>query len=125
MSIIVSNTPFTTHTSTIKSPPWTYLHLSLLPSNLVSISTVEPIDAITAKQKLSSCLITYLGLSGAAIADGIDILKIEGREVWVRVAREDGAAVMAAVGEVWRVKGRANWLGDLVMEERGREVWRN
>ena len=57
-------------------------------------------------------------MTGTAIP--IDILKVEGRDVWVRVPREDGRAVVEAgsgwVNEAvtWRVKGKSEWLGGLV-----------
>jgi hypothetical protein len=56
------------------------------------------------------------------------------REVWIRVPREDGDAVAAALGSgwvgrdggvdvSWRVWGRGEWLGALVGERRSKGVW--
>jgi ribonuclease P/MRP protein subunit POP8 len=50
----------------------------------------------------------------------VDILKLNGKELWVRVPREDATAVHVAlsgwVGDEskWAVKGRDEWLGRLV-----------
>jgi ribonuclease P/MRP protein subunit POP8 len=55
-------------------------------------------------------------------------------EVWIRVPREDGDAVAAALGSSWvgrdggrdvswRVRGRGEWLGALVGEDRGKSLW--
>lgn len=76
-------------------------------------------DILTARTYLTAALQQFLGMTGTAIP--IDFLKVEGREVWVRVPREDGAAVVEAVsgwvgGESvgWRVKGKGDWLGTVV-----------
>ncbi|PQE16652.1 ribonuclease P MRP subunit POP8 protein [Rutstroemia sp. NJR-2017a BBW] len=111
------------HTLTISKPPYTYLHLRLITTSSSAQKTT--LDELTAKSYLSSALTQFLGLTGSAIP--IDILKTEGREVWIRTMREDGSAVVAAVGgwvrgvggetegEMgWRVVGRGNWLGGLV-----------
>ena len=74
-------------------------------------------DALTARTYLTSALAQFLGLTGRAI--GIDILKAEGRDCWIRVAREDGVAVERALvawgaeGVAWRVRGVGAWLGGL------------
>ncbi|MCJ1439479.1 hypothetical protein MMC27_008873 [Xylographa pallens] len=112
--------------STTLPLPYTYLHLSLLTPSSLSQKPAPPIDAITARTYLTSALNQFLGLTGTAIA--IDILKIEGRDCWIRVAREDGAAVEQAVvawageGVAWRIRGVGGWLGGLVGRG-GREVF--
>lgn len=88
----------------------------------------NPLDAITARTHLTSALSQFLGLTGTAIA--IDILHLAGPDVWIRVPREDGAAVLAALtawvgdqggdGVGWRVRGRADWLGALGGRGRGK-----
>ncbi|KAL8843145.1 MAG: hypothetical protein Q9170_000275 [Blastenia crenularia] len=61
----------------------------------MSASSTPPIDILTARTFLTAALQQYLGLAGTAIA--IDFLKVEGSDVWVRVPREDGAAVVGAI----------------------------
>lgn len=46
----------------------------------------------------------------------MDVLKLEGSDVWIRVPAEDRSALVAAVGgwigragEGWRVKGCSSW----------------
>ncbi|QSZ35644.1 hypothetical protein DSL72_008514 [Monilinia vaccinii-corymbosi] len=114
---------------TISAPPFSYIHLELQPSSLKG----PPLDDITAKSYITSALTQFLGLHGSALA--IDILKTEGKDVWIRVMREDASAVVAALGgwvkglgsgdgQVgWRVKGRGNWLGGLVGEGSIEGVW--
>lgn len=59
----------------------------------------------------------FLGITGTAIP--IDFLKVEDRDVWIRVPREDAAGVVGALsqwvgndgGVSWRVKGKGEWLG--------------
>ena len=58
-------------------------------------------------------------MTGTAIP--IDFIKVEGRDVWIRLSREDASAVQGALsqwmgkdGKVsWRVKGRGEWVGVL------------
>lgn len=94
----------------------------------------QPLDALSARTYLSSALSQFLGLTGTAIP--IDILKIEPGSssaaglskydcVWVRIPREDAAAVVAALSSwigggasganvAWRVCAKGNYLGALV-----------
>ena len=98
---------------TIRDPPFTYLHLSLLTSS----TSPPPLDILTARLHLNSAISQFLGITGSAIP--IDFLKVEGRDVWVRVPREDAAAVVGALsrwigrdgGFSWRVKRKGEWLG--------------
>lgn len=94
---------------TIRNPPWTYIHLSL-----ISASTTPQLDALTAHLHLRAALSQFLGLHGTAIP--IDILKLNDNDVHVRVPREDASALVIAVGswigkagEGWRVKHSACW----------------
>ena len=107
-----------THRSiTIKRPPFTYLHLTLLPSD--PTSNTPPIDILTARAYLTSALEQFLGMTGTAIP--IDFLKVEGRDVWIRVPREDASKVVGALsqwvgrdgGVGWRIRGRGECLGSL------------
>ncbi|MCJ1484164.1 hypothetical protein MMC06_004332 [Schaereria dolodes] len=113
-----TKTPSST-TYTIRSLPYTYIHLNLLTTPPSASSTT--VDALTARTYLTSALQQFLGMTGTAIP--VDFLKIEGRDVWVRVPREDGKAVVEAVtgwvggseaaGVAWRVKGKGEWLGGI------------
>ncbi|KAA8572482.1 hypothetical protein MFRU_003g02970 [Monilinia fructicola] len=114
---------------TIRAPPFSYIHLELQTSSLKKLQ----LDDITAKSYITSALTQFLGLHGSAIP--IDILKTGGKDVWIRIMREDASAVVAALGgwvkgmgngdeQVgWRVKGRGNWLGGLVGEADVEGVW--
>lgn len=101
---------------TIRFPPFTYLHLSLQTAS----PPASPIDNLTARLHLTAALQQFLGLTGAAIP--VDILHVRDQDVWVRVGREDGDAVVGAVGAwveageglSWRVRGRGDWLGAVV-----------
>jgi ribonuclease P/MRP protein subunit POP8 len=130
---ISANKGLEQHALTISKPPYTYLHLRLI-STSSSSAQKTILDELTAKSYLTSALTQFLGLTGSAIP--IDILKTEGNDVWIRTMREDGSAVVAAVGgwvravagetegEMgWRVVGRGNWLGGLVGRERCEGVW--
>lgn len=115
-----TNKPTTISQFTIRSPPWTYIQMTLLTSGSIPSTDVQDpapevsVDAISAHLHLQSALQQFLGLHGTTIP--IDILKHEKQDVWVRVPREDGSAVVAAVGgwvgkggEGWRVKGWNSW----------------
>ncbi len=112
METAASPSPPITKQITIRHPPHTYLHLTLLSTS--TLAPPEP-DILTLRAHLTSALQQFLGLSGTAIP--IDILKVEGRDCWIRVPREDGGAVVGALGQWvgdgvgWRVRGRGEWLG--------------
>lgn len=100
-------------TVTIRNPPFSYLHLTLL------APATTAFDLLTARAHLTSALNQFLGITGTAIS--VDFLKIEGRDVWVRVPREDGAAVVSAIsgwvggeGVAWRIRAKGDWLGAVV-----------
>ncbi|CAI7581911.1 unnamed protein product [Penicillium manginii] len=128
---------------TSRNPPWTYLKLQLIPQP--DVSSTQPLDALSARTYLSSALSQFLGITGTAIP--IDILKVENKATttsadqsissnttgnkydcaWVRVPREDSAAVVAALSSwiggggsgsganvAWRVCAKGNYLGALV-----------
>lgn len=116
------------HQATLRKPSWTYFHLRLFSSTLSSRpSEQEELDILTAKRYLNAALQRFLGLHGTAIP--LDILKLEGRSVWIRVPRDDAAVVHEAVvgwvgggdddaGEVgvkWVAERRDEWLVRLAM----------
>lgn len=127
---------YETSTVYIKTPPFSYVHLSLItPSPSQEANTL---DEITVRSYLTSALTQFLGISGSAIS--VDILKVEGTdekkvdvggEVWVRVPREDLAPFLAAVGGWvgeggkvgWSIKGSGNWLSSLVGNRDVARIW--
>ncbi len=78
-----------------------------------------------------SAMTQFLGISGSALE--VDVLKVGGRECWIRVQREDLSAIVAGcggwrkvvggVGVGWRVVGYGNWLGVLGDDAGFEEVW--
>ena len=113
---------------TIKTPAFSYACLELIsdPPSKVSL------DDLTVRSYLTSAFTQFLGLTGSAIA--VDILKVEPKECWIRVPRDDLSAVIAAVGgwvgrgengvEVgWRFRASGNWLGSLVGRRSVEKVW--
>jgi ribonuclease P/MRP protein subunit POP8 len=105
------NASTTLHTNTLRQPPWTYFHLSLF-----TTAPGQPsLDAISARQNLNSAMTRFLGLTGSSIP--LDILQLEGQELWVRVPRDNSRAFHEAVS-AWIgggqarfvVKGRDDWL---------------
>ena len=82
---------------TIKNPPFSYARLELMSESTFEIN----LDNLTVRSYIMAALTQFLGLSGSAIS--VDILKVEGREAWIRVPREDLSPVVAAVG---------GWVGD-------------
>ncbi|CAF9936809.1 MAG: hypothetical protein HETSPECPRED_010452 [Heterodermia speciosa] len=110
---------------TIRDFPFTYLHLTLLSTS----PSPPPLDGLTAHKHLTAALRQFLGITGTAIP--IDILKVDDGDVWIRVPREDGAAVAAALGNwvdagegvSWRIRGRGQWLGALVARTGLEKVW--
>jgi ribonuclease P/MRP protein subunit POP8 len=113
---------------TIKSPAFSYAWLQIISDP----PTKLPLDNITVRSYLTAAFTQFLGLTGSAIS--VDILKIEDKECWIRVPREDLSAVVAALGgwmargdnggEVaWRIRGSGNWLGSLSNRENVEKLW--
>lgn len=119
--------PTTSKSLTLRSPPWSYIHLQ----QYTQQQAPNPLDALTAHIQITSALNQFLGLHGAAVP--IDILKLEGSDVWIRVPSGDHSAVVAAVGgwvgrggEGWRVVGWSSWsAGAEGGKDAGREVFGN
>ncbi|KAI1617791.1 hypothetical protein EDD36DRAFT_459464 [Exophiala viscosa] len=106
----------TTTAFTMTNPPYAYFQLS---SRSLSPQASQGLDDITARSYLTAALQQYLGLTGVAIP--VDILKTEEFSVWIRVPRDDEAAVTAAVSQWASQKGvslkidaRGSWLGGVV-----------
>jgi ribonuclease P/MRP protein subunit POP8 len=114
-------------TFTLCHPPYIYIYLTAQ-----TLSPTPPIDLdkVTARSYLYSALSQFLGLTGAAIQ--LDLLKVEGKDIWLRVAKGDASAVVAAVSQ-WtsarqdvslRVKARGTWLGAVMARGRREErLW--
>lgn len=106
---------------TIRNPDWSYFHLKLVTTASLQASIdstkktkAASIDQVTAYLHLQSALERFLGVHGTAIP--LDILKVDGNEVWVRAPRQDADAVVAAAGgwvggggEGWRVIDWGCW----------------
>ncbi|RYP79819.1 hypothetical protein DL769_002764 [Monosporascus sp. CRB-8-3] len=120
-------------TATISAPPWAYAHLELFSSNTGSSSSSgEELDALQARSYCAAALKQFLGVRGAAIH--LDVLKVEGRECWVRLPRDDLGAFAAAV-TAWqgttqsgchstlRIRGCSDWLGTLVGRQAQDRLW--
>lgn len=99
-----------TKTLTLRNPTWSYIRLQQFqpPQN------TSTLDALTAHIQITAALHQFLGVHGAAVP--VDVLKLEGSDVWIRVPAEDRSAVVAAVGgwvgragEGWRVMGWSSW----------------
>lgn len=111
--------------TTIKTPPYAYAHLELITANQESV-----LDELTLRQYLTEALRQFLGLTGMGMF--IDILKVSGRESWVRVPRQDLGALAAAL-TAWtgsgafvsgfRICAAGNWLGALVGRHDQRKLW--
>lgn len=113
---------------TIKTPAFSYACLELISDPPRKV----PLDDLTVRSYLTSAFTQFLGLTGSAIS--VDILKVELKDCWIRVPREDLNAVIASVGgwvgrgenggEVgWRVRASGNWLGSLLGGRSAETVW--
>ncbi|KAJ0388158.1 hypothetical protein COL922a_000789 [Colletotrichum nupharicola] len=107
-------------TCTIKTPPFSYAQLELV-SDASRVSDITPLDNLQ-----------FLGATGSAIP--IDILKVEDRECWLRVPRQDlspfAAAVTAWAGvseqgdrRTLRVKQCSDYLGAMVGANGQDKLW--
>jgi len=115
-------------TKTLKTPPFSYIHLQLISDS----DGVKQLDSLTLRSHITAALTQFLGITGSAIS--VDILKVEERECWIRVPREDLSPVVAAVGGWtggsesegkigWRIKGSGNWLSVLVGRRGVEGIW--
>lgn len=104
---------------TIRQPQFAYAYLELI----CDTENKPPVEIITFRSHLTAAFTQFLGLTGSAMP--VDILKVEGRECWIRVPLEDLSTVIAAVtgwlGNVgqeeriaWKVKDSGNWLSSIV-----------
>ena len=107
-------------TTTIRHLPFAYFHLTLISPGTIAkpATTTAPIDLLTVRTHLTSALTQFLGITGAATS--VDILRVEGRDAWIRVSFEDRAAVTEAISGwvgsdvAWKIKESGSWLGGMV-----------
>jgi ribonuclease P/MRP protein subunit POP8 len=113
---------------TIAAPSFSYVCLELVSDAASGTS----LDELTVRTYIASALVQFLGLTGSSIS--VDILKVEGKECWIRVPREDLSPVVAAVGGWvggneaegrvgWRVQASGNWLSVLVADRGVERLW--
>jgi ribonuclease P/MRP protein subunit POP8 len=115
-------------TRTIKAPYFSYICLELVSDTGAGIN----LDEITVRSYITAALTQFLGLTGSSIS--VDIMKVQGKECWIRVPREDLSPVIAAVGgwvggneadgsAGWKVNASGNWLSALVAERGVERLW--
>lgn len=109
--------------TTIKTPTYAYAHLELITTNNFVL------DDIQLRSYLTSALKQFLGATGSGMP--IDILKVQDKEAWVRVPRQDLGAFAAAL-TAWSGSGNStgfiiraagDWLGALVGRHDQRRLW--
>ncbi|CAN9348606.1 unnamed protein product [Alternaria sp. RS040] len=142
------------HQSTFRKTAWSYFHLILLTPGTASTppatastdstTTTTSLSPLLASSLLTHSLRSYLGIAGTAIP--IDMLKISGRSVWVRIPRQDARAFRASlsgwvgtcdgedipgveggmgvkVGVAWRVVGEGGVLGGITTGGDGMDLF--
>jgi ribonuclease P/MRP protein subunit POP8 len=115
-------------TFTFRHPPYAYIYLI---AKSLSTNTQVDLDTVTAQLYLRSALSQFLGLTGTAIQ--LDLMKVQGRDIWLRVARQDASSVVAALSQ-WastgqgvslQVKARGTWLGAVMAKGKlDHRLWR-
>lgn len=118
-------------TCTVKTPPFSYVHLELLTDPL---DAAVELDNLQVKSYCTAALRQFLGLTGTAIP--LDVLKVEGSECWIRVPRDDLGSFAAAL-TAWkgtsdggvdcllRIKQCSDWLGTMVGSHGQDQLWNN
>ncbi|KAI8961567.1 hypothetical protein F5Y11DRAFT_325774 [Daldinia sp. FL1419] len=115
-------------TITIRSSRYSYAHLELFSAS------ADPgvLDALQVRSKCTSALKQFLGTTGLGIP--LDILKVDGKDCWLRMPRDDLGAFSAAI-TAWqgsyhdgvhsslRIRGCSDWLGALVGRDGEDELW--
>ncbi|KAK4631900.1 hypothetical protein CLAFUW4_03345 [Fulvia fulva] len=112
----------------IRKPDWAYLHLQHIPSLANGHQQHGAIDNATVHLHITAALKSFLGLHGSAIP--FDILRLDGRQVWIRAPAEDRAAIIAAVGgwisssgEGWRVRSWSHWNANGLGRDSGQDLF--
>ncbi|KAI4867224.1 hypothetical protein F4820DRAFT_414216 [Hypoxylon rubiginosum] len=114
--------------ATIKAPRFSYAHLEVFSTS----ADPDELDALQVRSYCTSALKQFLGTIGVGIP--LDILKVEGKDCWLRVPRDDLAAFSAAI-TAWqgsfqdgvhsslRIRGCSDWLGALVGRDGQDKLW--
>ena len=116
------------NSKTIITPPFSFIYLELVSNSAAGAK----LDELTVRTYITSALTQFLGLTGSSIS--VDILKVEGKECWIRVPREDLSPVVAAAGGWvggneaegmvgWKIKAKGNWLSVLVADREAENLW--
>lgn len=135
-------------TCTIRRPQHAYAHLRLVTEGIVPVPAIanrisggpassaegaDGLDALEVRSYLTSALQQFLGLSGAAMP--VDILKVEGRDCWVRIPEPDMGAFAAAIASwsgaprsdsgraIFQLTAAGNWLGGLIERNEQHKLW--
>ncbi|KAI0884452.1 uncharacterized protein GGS22DRAFT_23349 [Annulohypoxylon maeteangense] len=115
-------------TATIKAPRHSYAHLELFSDS----PDTGDLDILQVRSYCTSALKQFLGATGIGIP--LDILKVEGKDCWLRVPRDDLGAFSAAI-TAWqgsyqdgihssfRIRGCSDWLGALVGSAGNDKIW--
>lgn len=117
-------------TCTVKTPPFSYAQLELVSD--AQRPEVVLLDNLQVRSYCNAALRQFLGATGSSIS--LDILKVEGNDVWLRVPRQDlspfAAAITAWPGvseqgsrHVLRVKQCSDWLGAMVGANDQDKLW--
>ncbi|KAK4193096.1 hypothetical protein QBC35DRAFT_164511 [Podospora australis] len=121
-------------TLTIKSPAFTYAHLSSsIPFSTTSQQETN-LDALQVKSYLTAALRQFLGDTGVAIP--IDILLVKGTSAWVRLPQPDLGAFAGAItafpglgggGEtlLLHLEACGDYLGSLIGRAEEADMWRS
>ncbi|RMY31069.1 hypothetical protein D0865_15097 [Hortaea werneckii] len=102
---------------TMRSPPWSYIHLQ----HLTPPGSEAKLDAVTAHLHLTASLSQFLGVHGTAVS--VDITKLEGKDVWIRVPNQDSSGWTSSKGEGWRVKGSSSWDARAMARDSGQDLF--
>ncbi len=125
-------------TCTISKPEYAYAQLELVTDGTAAAAAFArpALDALELRAHCTAALTQFLGATGAGMS--MDILKVEGNEGWVRLAREDlgpfAAAIAAWPGassssssdetrSILRIRASGNWLGSLLGRAEQSKLW--
>ncbi|KAI2621660.1 hypothetical protein GGR54DRAFT_74089 [Hypoxylon sp. NC1633] len=115
-------------TATIRAPRYSYAHLQLFGNSANAVQ----LDNLQVRSYCTSALKQFLGTTGMGIP--LDILKVDGKDCWLRMPREDLGAFSAAI-TAWqgtlqdgihfslRIIGCSDWLGALVGGDGQDKLW--
>lgn len=116
---------------TISKPSFAYAQVEALTARQTGAAD-SALDPLQIRSYCTAALKQFLGATGAGIP--LDLLKIDGRQFWMRLPREDlglFAAALAAWSStdqdgattVLRLCASGNWLGSLIGRTQMRQLW--